>query len=327
MGKIETFPVNVNSSQKRTNSSNIDFIWLEITKRCNLECTHCYAGSNPRISLEGRMRKSDWIHAIDEAKENGCTKVQFIGGEPLLVPYIDELILHAYNSGFVFIEVFSNATFIQNKHIELFKKCHVHVATSFYSHIASCHDTITGKPGSWLKTVESIKKVCAAELPIRAGIITMDSNAGHDVSAANLLLDLGVKDVGIDKCRAVGRGENIKPSQGYYNELCGRCGDRRFCLTTTGDFFPCIMSNKTKLGNFLEDGWITSIETNVKLSNFRTKLLAAKKMASTRACTPDCWPHGGCAPHDICRPHKATVASLAHQKSPVRQNVLQQNTL
>jgi sulfatase maturation enzyme AslB (radical SAM superfamily) len=28
-------------------SKPLDFLWLELTNRCNLQCTHCYADSGP----------------------------------------------------------------------------------------------------------------------------------------------------------------------------------------------------------------------------------------------------------------------------------------
>ncbi len=41
---------------------------LEITGKCNLTCSHCYAESGPRLSLRGEMATADWLRLIDEAR-------------------------------------------------------------------------------------------------------------------------------------------------------------------------------------------------------------------------------------------------------------------
>jgi MoaA/NifB/PqqE/SkfB family radical SAM enzyme len=86
------------------------FLWLEITEKCNLTCTHCYADSGPRASLHGSMDYEAWIRVIDEAAELGCTAIQFIGGEPTLHPHLQEFIAHAKYRGIQFVEVYTNAT-------------------------------------------------------------------------------------------------------------------------------------------------------------------------------------------------------------------------
>lgn len=82
------------------------FAWLEITGKCQLECTHCYADSGPTGS-HGQMRRQDWERVIDELAEAGVTMVQFIGGEPMLHPDLGALIDRATTRGLQ-VEVYSN---------------------------------------------------------------------------------------------------------------------------------------------------------------------------------------------------------------------------
>ena len=155
------------------------FLWLEITGKCNLSCTHCYADSGPHVDLHGRMSYGDWARILDEAAELGCRKVQFIGGEPTLHPRLDDLVDHANHRGFEFIEVFTNATRMEPRRIGCFQRNHVHIATSFYSDDPAVHEEITLGKGSWRRTVDGIASVLAAKLPIRVGVIETDKNPGH----------------------------------------------------------------------------------------------------------------------------------------------------
>ena len=45
----------------------LNFLWLEITRRCNLTCAHCYASSGPNLPLTERMHFADWCHVMDES--------------------------------------------------------------------------------------------------------------------------------------------------------------------------------------------------------------------------------------------------------------------
>jgi MoaA/NifB/PqqE/SkfB family radical SAM enzyme len=86
--------------------SDVSFIWLEVTGRCQLECQHCYAASGPS-GTHGSMTSADWRRVIDEAAGLGVGMVQFIGGEPTLHPDLPELLDHALAGGLA-VEVFSN---------------------------------------------------------------------------------------------------------------------------------------------------------------------------------------------------------------------------
>src|SRR5687767_9735901 len=90
--------------------SGLDFLWLEITLRCNLRCTHCYAESGPGNALSYGADAADWRKTMTQAFHAGCRQVQFIGGEPTLHPSLAELITDARNLGYEFVEVFTNGT-------------------------------------------------------------------------------------------------------------------------------------------------------------------------------------------------------------------------
>jgi pyruvate-formate lyase-activating enzyme len=286
----------------------IDFLWLELTRKCNLRCTHCYADSNPSLELNGSMTVEHWKELMVEARDLGCERIQFIGGEVLLAPYLKELIHEARALGFAFIEVFTNATAVTNTTIEYFKKYSVCVAASFYSCDASVHDQITQRPGSWEKTVSALGRLQAADLSIRVGVISLPVNERDVNAAASFVRGLGISDVEIDQVRSVGRAKGLRPEADYLEELCGQCGRNRLCITAEGEIFPCIMARSTSLGNYISAGGLEHATSRHSLAAFRSDLLHAKGVLGSQgdlqgACMPECWPNGGCAPHDMCKPH------------------------
>jgi uncharacterized radical SAM superfamily Fe-S cluster-containing enzyme len=90
--------------------STLDFLWLELTNRCNLQCVHCYTDSHPHSGDRDILTKRDYESLMIQAYELGCRKLQFIGGEPQLNTAFYPLLIKAKTVGFEFIEIFSNLT-------------------------------------------------------------------------------------------------------------------------------------------------------------------------------------------------------------------------
>src|SRR5579864_6380253 len=118
----------------------VNFLWLELTNRCNLKCSHCYSGSGPDAGSEDCLLQDDYECLIADAAQIGCRQIQFIGGEPTLNRALPHLIAAAQGKGYEFVEVFTNLTRLDNDLLECFKEYGVHVATSVYAPADEIHD-------------------------------------------------------------------------------------------------------------------------------------------------------------------------------------------
>ena len=65
---------------------------------CDLTCTYCYATFR---DIPKTLTKDDALRILDLFREAGTEKFTFVGGEPLMCPYIEELIAHAKRIGLV----------------------------------------------------------------------------------------------------------------------------------------------------------------------------------------------------------------------------------
>jgi MoaA/NifB/PqqE/SkfB family radical SAM enzyme len=292
--------------------NGLSFLWLEITGRCNLFCSHCYADSGPRADLHGNMTYGNWTRVIDEAAELGCRSVQFIGGEPTMHPQLDDLVDHANHRGFEFIEVFTNATRLGKELVGCFQRCGVHVATSFYSDDPGVHDHITQGRGSWQRTVSGIETALAAGLPIRVGVIETERNVGHGPHAIEFLKALGVQDLRMDRERGVGRGKlvHLGGEGERYQELCGQCWKGKLCVTSNADIFPCVFARATPLGD-VRSGLSPALRT-AKLATFRRKVRAMHQRGASEIvmCAPESCAPESCAP-ESCAPKSCAPESCA----------------
>ncbi len=262
----------------------LDYVWLELTKSCNIFCAHCYGGAgtnqpHPNIlpSREGEsISLEQWKGVLAECARLGAKKVQFTGGEPTLYPGLSELIEYARSCRYRDIEVFTNATRLEDSLLRQWATSGVRVALSFYSHDPRIHDNITGRTGSFRQTVQGIKDILANNIPVRVAIVLMRDNVSHLTDTVEFLKGLGLKDKEIewDYVRPTGRGEAeaalvgrdvrteitpFKPSlleegQGACDEgfARGTCWKGKIAISSEGDVYPCIFARQMSVGKFPE---------------------------------------------------------------------------
>ncbi|WP_414011582.1 radical SAM/SPASM domain-containing protein [Limnobacter sp.] len=290
----------------------LEMLWIEITKKCNLECEHCYTGSHSGLPLDEQMTPEKWRSAITQAYSLGCRSIQFIGGEPLIHPETNGLIEYAHKMGYEFIEVYTNGTAFNQKTAELYSRLGVRVACSVYSDKEQVHDTIVGKRGSHKKTMYALELAAAAGIPVRIGYIEMPRNAGDFSATSQALQRIGILKVRSDKVRPFGRArqDDTQPQSASYTGLCGQCGRGRLCLTNDGSIFPCIMSRSFKLGSFFESSFI-EILNGIQLNSFRNGIESSrtpkKDPSPCAVCGPgNCGPDKGCSPDKPCVPDHMT---------------------
>lgn len=273
-------------------SAAIDFLSLELTNLCNLECSHCYADAGPTNPVNELLRMADHEELIKEGFQLGARKIQFIGGEPTLNRNLPQLISYAHETGYEFIEVFSNLTKLTPDLVDCFEDFKVKVATSVYAPTASVHDGITKRTGSFARTVESISNLLARGIEIRVGVIEMEANEHLVDATRSMLNELGVENIGGDRVRRVGRGED--GNVGELSELCGGCNGKTLCVGSDGTVSPCIMSKKMAIGSIRENT-LSELSESEALSRLKENL--SKKPGMYSICTPKtCNPYSSCTP-------------------------------
>ncbi|MFA5259865.1 MAG: SPASM domain-containing protein, partial [Candidatus Omnitrophota bacterium] len=185
---------------------------------------------------------------------------------------LKRLIAYARNLGYEFIEVYTNATLIDDEMINFLAQEKVSCAISFYSHDKTIHDNITGVAGSQERTVETTQKLLAKEITIRAAIILSELNK-QDLrdSIEYLQKTIGVPKVTWDYVRPIGRGANDfkaeEPHLTQEHEMRfngidadtfkqrkqgNACLNHHLCVSPDGNVYPCIMGKDVLMGNVLD---------------------------------------------------------------------------
>ncbi|WP_232544112.1 radical SAM/SPASM domain-containing protein [Streptomyces buecherae] len=269
------------------------FLWLDLTRRCQLNCVHCYNSSGANGS-HGEMSREDWLGVLEQAVAGGVQRVQLIGGEPMLHP--DALVLadQALTRGLA-VEVYSNLVHVSDAWWTQLQREGASLATSWYSDRADEHQAITGRP-SFQRTRDNIVKAVRLGIPLRAGIVAVTE--GQRVEQAKRdLAELGVTRVGVDHERPYGRGaQNRAPD---VSGLCGQCGNGKAAIDPNGNVSPCVFSAEwMSVGNVRTAG-LADILGGPKMADARLRIRHAVR--GGKLCDPDrCDP--GCDPNEECRP-------------------------
>lgn len=156
----------------------VHFLW-ELTARCNNDCRHCYinlpAGDKEAIKKELTLTEAK--HLIDEAVSMGVFACSITGGEPLLRKDFSDIYLYLKKRGILF-NLFTSATLITKKHIDLFKKYPpVEIEVTVYGVTKKTYERVTGKEGSFDKFINGLNLLTENGIKPRLKAMALKSNA------------------------------------------------------------------------------------------------------------------------------------------------------
>jgi MoaA/NifB/PqqE/SkfB family radical SAM enzyme len=287
----------------------LDFLWLELTNRCNLECVHCYTESHPNSGERDLLSARQYVDLMRQAYALGCRKMQFIGGEPQLFRDFHQLLIEAKDIGFQFIEVFTNLTRLDERTLAFAAENGIHFATSVYSDEPCEHDSITKRPASHTRTVRNIRRLVERGVNTRAGIIVMNQSRDTVSRTKRFLQDLGVKSINASALRQFGRGEEMMGRKAELSGLCGHCWAGKLCIAPDGMAYPCVMARQWPVGNVLE-ATLADIVADRPLRRMRQTIFDTvwqPRIGIRAGCIPEeipiwdtsehCDPETGCEPH------------------------------
>lgn len=231
---------------------------LELTRWCNLMCTHCYVSASKQVIDQGLVSEDTWLHCMKKAKEQGILKIQFIGGEVTLHSSLHKLVEQAGELKFSDVELFSNATMIGSELVAVMRQNRVRLATSLYGPTAERHDGVTMVRGSFKRTCSNIERALAAGIDTRVGIVGNNGDSQLVEDTRLFAQGLGVRQISADVVRAFGRGKEC----GSTTKGCDSCGKSVLRVCSDGEISGCSMSRKPLLGN-VNSGIVAALETLV----------------------------------------------------------------
>ena len=132
---------------------------IEITRRCNHRCVHCYnnLATNDRESLHGEISYKAHCRIIDQITHAGCLWLLFTGGEIFLRKDFLDIYTHAKQSGLL-ISLFTNGTLITPgiaDHLDKWRPFSIEI--TLYGHTRQTYECVTGVAGSFDRCMRGIR--------------------------------------------------------------------------------------------------------------------------------------------------------------------------
>jgi radical SAM protein with 4Fe4S-binding SPASM domain len=157
---------------------------LEVTRRCPLECLHCY-NNLPMADMEAKRReltKEEYFHVLDELVEMGCFWILFTGGEIFARKDFLEIYTYAKQKGFL-ITLFTNGTIMTEEIADyLVEWPPFAIEITLYGRTRETYEALTAIPGSYDRCLRGIKLLKERGLPLKLKTVATSINK-HEVAA------------------------------------------------------------------------------------------------------------------------------------------------
>jgi radical SAM protein with 4Fe4S-binding SPASM domain len=157
---------------------------IEVTRRCPLECLHCY-NNLPMGDMEAKRRemtKEEHFRLIDELVELGCFWLLYTGGEIFARKDFLEIYTYAKQKGFL-ITLFTNGTIITEAIADYLKEWPPFaIEITLYGRTRETYEALTAIPGSYDRCLRGIKLLRERGLPLKLKTVATSVNK-HEVVA------------------------------------------------------------------------------------------------------------------------------------------------
>jgi radical SAM protein with 4Fe4S-binding SPASM domain len=186
-----------------------------VTRECNLKCSHCYINAVDR-KLENELTTEEGKRLIDQICEVSRPLLILSGGEPLLRPDVYELIKYGSSKGLK-MGLGSNGSLIDVAVAKKLKEAGITtVSISLDSHIAAQHDDFRGVIGSWEKAVNAIKVLHANNVLVQVNTSLTHDNYDQIDDIMSFSESIGVENFHLFFLVPTGRGvklDDISPQK------------------------------------------------------------------------------------------------------------------
>jgi radical SAM protein with 4Fe4S-binding SPASM domain len=167
---------------------------LELTRRCNLDCAHCYTNLllADQDARGAELTVDEYARILDEVAAAGCLWLLVTGGEIFARPDALEIYTLAKRRGFL-ITLFTNGTLIDDQIAAYLAEWRpFKVEITIYGATAATHEAITGEPGSFARCLAGARRLLDRGVPLSLKTIVMTGNHHEIAGMQQIAADMGL---------------------------------------------------------------------------------------------------------------------------------------
>jgi radical SAM protein with 4Fe4S-binding SPASM domain len=169
---------------------------IEVTRRCPLECLHCY-NNLPMSDIDAKQReltKEEHFRVLDELVEMGCFWILYTGGEIFARKDFLEIYTYAKQKGFL-ITLFTNGNIITEAIADyLVEWPPFAIEITLYGRTRETYEALTAVPGSYDRCLRGIQLLRERKLPLKLKTVATSINK-HEVFAMKQFAE---EELGVD---------------------------------------------------------------------------------------------------------------------------------
>ena len=179
---------------------------LEITRRCDLRCKHCFiSAGEPR---ERELDTGRWLQILSQLSDLGTGFITITGGEPFNHPEILRILQSCSEKFPKGIRVITNGYRIDEAVVNELSKIDIEVMQVSLDGCEKTHDWFRGVPGSFQKATRTIKLLAERGFNVEVAMCISDFNYHEIEKTMALAKKLGAKAFGPGKIVPYGRAQS-----------------------------------------------------------------------------------------------------------------------
>jgi radical SAM protein with 4Fe4S-binding SPASM domain len=155
---------------------------IELTRRCNQKCVHCYnnIALNNQDALRNELTHEEHCRILDEITEAGCLWLLYTGGEIFVRKDFLDIYTYAKQKGLL-ITLFTNGTLITPEIVDhLVKWRPFSIEITLYGRTKETFERVTRIPGSYDRCMRGINLIMERGLPLKLKTMALTVNK-HEV--------------------------------------------------------------------------------------------------------------------------------------------------
>lgn len=191
--------------------SELSLLAINLTRRCNLRCAHCYLDAKSlRYGTNDELRTAEVYRILDDVAElNNGTMVVLTGGEPLMRNDLESMIKHGTERGLAMV-VGTNGVALTERRVRTLQQAGtMGVGISVDSMNPDAHDSFRGVAGSWAKTMAGIDNCRRLGLSFQIHFSIHEHNVHELSSVIEFARSSGARVLNVFFLICTGRGETV----------------------------------------------------------------------------------------------------------------------
>ena len=204
-------------------------LW-DITRQCNLNCIHCY-NSGGLFTAQELNIASDYKTIIDRIAQAGINHIHLLGGEPLLVKGLEELLSYA-SSRNILVSINTNGTLLSKEMTYKLIELGVSQLTISLDGATELTNDFVRGTGSYKQVTENIRQTMSAieqtgsTMLVQVATVVTKQNVSTIHRMPRVLQEIGVKYLDVLKLyecgNAVDNGGLLHVSNEEYLNALGK---------------------------------------------------------------------------------------------------------